>query len=103
METQKIPNSQSDLEKEKGSWRNQAPWLQTILYTKLQLSKQYGTGTKTNVGKWNRTASSEINAHTYGQLIYNKGGKTLNGEKTASSINGAGKMTAKCKKKKKNR
>ena len=31
METQKIPNSQSNLEKEKLSWRNQTPWLQTIL------------------------------------------------------------------------
>ena len=31
METWKTPNSQSDLEKEKGSWRNQAPWFQTIL------------------------------------------------------------------------
>ena len=31
METQKTPNSQSDLEKEKRSWRNQAPGLQTIL------------------------------------------------------------------------
>ena len=31
METQKTPNSQSNLEKEKRSWRNQAPWLQTIL------------------------------------------------------------------------
>ena len=31
METQKIPNSQSNLEKEKQSWRNQAPGLQTIL------------------------------------------------------------------------
>ena len=31
METQKIPNSQSNLEKEKWSWRNQAPRLQTIL------------------------------------------------------------------------
>ena len=31
METQKTPNSQSDLEKEKWSWRNQAPGLQTIL------------------------------------------------------------------------
>ena len=27
----KSPNSQSNLEKEKRSWRNQAPWLQTIL------------------------------------------------------------------------
>ena len=31
METQKTPNSQSNLEKEKWSWRNQAPGLQTIL------------------------------------------------------------------------
>ena len=31
METQKTQNSQSNLEKEKQSWRNQAPGLQTIL------------------------------------------------------------------------
>ena len=31
METQKTPNSQNNLEKEKRSWRNQAPQLQTIL------------------------------------------------------------------------
>ena len=31
METQKTPNSQSNLEKEKRRWRNQAPRLQTIL------------------------------------------------------------------------
>ena len=31
METQKAPNSQRNLEKEKRSWRNQAPRLQTIL------------------------------------------------------------------------
>ena len=31
MATQKTPKSQSSLEKEKRSWKNQAPWLQTIL------------------------------------------------------------------------
>ena len=31
METQKTPNSKSNLEKEKRSWRNQAPGLQTLL------------------------------------------------------------------------
>ena len=31
METQKTPNSQSNLEKEKWSWRNKAPQLQTTL------------------------------------------------------------------------
>ena len=30
METQKTPNSQINLEKEKQRWRNQAPWLQTV-------------------------------------------------------------------------
>ena len=31
MDTQKTPNSQSSLEKEKLSWRNQLSWLQVIL------------------------------------------------------------------------
>ena len=31
METQKTANSQSNLEKEKQTWSNQASWLQTIL------------------------------------------------------------------------
>ena len=31
METQKTPNSQSSLEGKKWSWKNQTPWLQTIL------------------------------------------------------------------------
>ena len=31
METQNTPNSQSSLEKEEWSWRNQSSWLQTIL------------------------------------------------------------------------
>ena len=31
METQETPNSQSNLEKEKQSWKNQTPRIQTIL------------------------------------------------------------------------
>ena len=33
METQKMQNSQSDLEKEKQSLRNKPSWLQTVLQT----------------------------------------------------------------------
>ena len=45
--------------------------------TKLQLSKQQGTGTKNrNVDKWNRIETQEINPSTSGQLIiYDKGGQ----------------------------
>ena len=47
METQKTPNSQNSLEKEEWSWRNQH--FPTSDYTtKLQSSRQHGTGTKTD-------------------------------------------------------
>ena len=48
METEKTPNSQSSLEKEEWSWRIHADLISGYT-TKLQSSKQYDTGTKTEI------------------------------------------------------
>ena len=43
------------------------------------------------IDQWNKIERPEINACTYEYLIFDKGGKNIQGEKTASSINSAGK------------
>ena len=47
------------------------------LYYTAQSSKQYDTGTKTNIDEQNRIESPEINLIIHGQLIYDKDGKTI--------------------------
>ena len=92
-EITKDPNQPKQSGERKWSWRNQAPWLQTIPQTyshqnSLALAKKKNR----NVDQQNRIEGTEINPCAYDQLVYNKRGKNIyTGEKTVSSISGDGK------------
>ena len=62
---------------------------------KLLSSKQYGNDTQKkmprSMDQWNRIKSPDINPCTFGQLILTKEARIYNGEKTVSTISGAGK------------
>ena len=60
--------------------------------TKLQSSRHYGTGTKTEIQANGTRQKSKKHIHEpMGTLLLTKEARIYNGAKTASSINGVGK------------
>ena len=74
METQKTLDSQSHLEKERTRGINRPD---CRLYYRPQSSRLYSECwlKGRNTDHWTKTERPEMNPHTYGHLIFDKGGK----------------------------
>ena len=79
MEPQKTQNCQNNSEEKKPSRRHNSPRLQAILQSNSHQDSVVLVPKQRDRPR-NRIENAEINTDTYGQLIFDKGGKTIKWE-----------------------